>query len=219
MRFLTWSALGACFSVADVVSLRRIECNSSNKIFICGPKGGTEQMAIAWEGAVLSHERASIADQASSDSKTQALHRIAEVREQQGVSLPVLARKMGIDARELERQEQPDTNLTLRELYCWQKALEVPIQHLLCDEEDGLSETTQTRASLVKLMKTVVALTEVSSAPRVVRLTTMLREQMIEIMPELAEIGGWPNYGSRRPPDQLGRIGENPIDVSSLNID
>ncbi|MCU0713362.1 MAG: hypothetical protein MUC43_14980, partial [Pirellula sp.] len=81
------------------------------------------------------------------------------------------------------------------------------------------SETTQTRAALVKLMKTVVALTEVSTAPRVVRLTTMLREQMIEMMPELAEIGGWPNYGSRRPTDSLGRIGENPIDVSSLNID
>ncbi len=57
-------------------------------------------------------------------------------------------------------------------------------------------------------MKTVVALTEVATSPRVVRLTTMLREQMIDMMPELAEIGGWPNYGSRRPTDQLGRIGE-----------
>ena len=53
---------------------------------------------------------------------------------------------------------------------------------------------------------------------RVVRLTTMLREQMIEVMPELAEIGRWPNYGSRRTTDQLGRIGVNPIDVSGLNI-
>jgi hypothetical protein len=47
----------------------------------------------------------------------------------------------------------------------------------------------------------------------------MLREQLIELMPELAEIGGWPNYGSRRPPDQQGRIGENPIDMHVLGLD
>ena len=72
---------------------------------------------------------------------------------------------------------------------------------------------------MVKVMKTVVAITEVAASHRVARLSTMLREQMIELMPELAEIGGWPNFGSRRPPDQIGRIGENPIDVQSLQID
>lgn len=176
-------------------------------------------MAIVLEDTILSQGRVSIANQGDDTSATRALHRIAEVREQQGLSLQSLSRRMGVDVRELKQQEQSESNLTLRELYCWQKALDVPIQHLLCEEEDGLSEATQTRAALVKLMKTVVALTEVATAPRVVRLTTMLREQMIEMMPELAEIGGWPNYGSRRPTDQLGRIGENPIDVSGLNID
>ncbi|MFN7843827.1 MAG: helix-turn-helix domain-containing protein [Pirellula sp.] len=176
-------------------------------------------MSIVLEDTILSQERVSIANQGDNVSATRALHRIAEVREQQGLSLQSLSRRMGLDVRELKQQEQSDSNLTLRELYCWQKALDVPVQHLLCEEEDGLSETTQTRAALVKLMKTVVALTEVATAPRVVRLTTMLREQMIDMMPELAEIGGWPNYGSRRPTDQLGRIGENPIDVSSLNIE
>ena len=47
----------------------------------------------------------------------------------------------------------------------------------------------------------------------------MLREQLVELMPELAEIGGWPNFGSRRPSDQQGRIGENPIDVQNLRLD
>ena len=72
---------------------------------------------------------------------------------------------------------------------------------------------------MIKVMKTVVALTEVASSPRVSRLTTMLREQLIEIMPELAEIGGWPNFGSRREPDQLGRIGENPIILDDLRLE
>ena len=138
------------------------------------------------------------------------LHRIAEVRAQQGVSLRAISRRSGVDVNELKRQELPDSNLTLIDLIRWAKALEVPIER---------SDPVQSRAALVKVMKTVVALTEVAASPRVARLTTMLREQMIELMPELAEIGGWPNFGSRRPPDQQGRIGENPIDVQSLRLE
>lgn len=147
------------------------------------------------------------------------LHRIAEVRAQQGVSLRAISRRSGVDIHELKRQELPDSNLTLIDLMRWAKALEVPIENLMVDNDSELSDPVQSRAALVKVMKTVVALTEVAASPRVARLTTMLREQMIELMPELAEIGGWPNFGSRRPPDQQGRIGENPIDVQSLRLE
>ena len=147
------------------------------------------------------------------------LHRIAEVRAQQGVSLRAISRRSGVDVHELKRQELPDSNLTLIDLIRWAKALEVPIENLMVDNDSELSDPVQSRAALVKVMKTVVALTEVAASPRVARLTTMLREQMIELMPELAEIGGWPNFGSRRPPDQQGRIGENPIDVQSLRLE
>jgi transcriptional regulator with XRE-family HTH domain len=148
-----------------------------------------------------------------------ALHRIAEVRAQQGVSLRAISRRSGVDIHELRRQELPDSNLTLIDLIRWAKALEVPVENLIVDNDSELSDPVQSRAALVKVMKTVVALTEVAASPRVARLTTMLREQMIELMPELAEIGGWPNFGSRRPPDQQGRIGENPIDVQSLRLE
>jgi transcriptional regulator with XRE-family HTH domain len=147
------------------------------------------------------------------------LHRIAEVRAQQGVSLRAISRRSGVDVQELKQQELPDSNLTLVDLIRWAKALEVPVENLIVDNDCELSDPVQSRAALVKVMKTVVALTEVAASPRVARLTTMLREQMIELMPELAEIGGWPNFGSRRPPDQQGRIGENPIDVQSLRIE
>jgi len=147
------------------------------------------------------------------------LHRIAEVRAQQGISLKAISRRSGVDVQELKQQELPDSNLTLVDLIRWAKALEVPIENLIVDHDSELSDPVQSRAALVKVMKTVVALTEVAASPRVVRLTTMLREQMIELMPELAEIGGWPNFGSRRPPDQQGRIGENPIDVKSLRLE
>ena len=146
-------------------------------------------------------------------------HRIAEVRSQQGLSLRAIARRTGVDVRDLKLQEQSNSNLTLAELYRWQEALEVPIENLLVDHDESLSDPIRTRAAMVKVMKTVVALTEVASSPRVSRLATMLREQLVELMPELTEIGGWPNYGTRRPADQQGRAGDNPIDVRNLRLD
>lgn len=147
------------------------------------------------------------------------LHRIAEVRAQQGLSLRSISRRIGVDVRELKQQEQPNCNLTLEQLYQWQEALEVPVENLLVDRDQDLSESVQTRAALIKVMKTVVALREVATSTRVVRMTEMLKEQLLEMMPELADVGGWPNYGSRRPLDQLGRIASNPIPVQSLSID
>jgi hypothetical protein len=104
-------------------------------------------------------------------------------------------------------------------LYRWQAALEVPVANLLVDRDQELSEAVQSRAALVKVMKTVVALQEVATSPRVARLTEMLREQLIEMMPELADVGGWPTFGSRRPPDQVGRIAANPIRIENLSTE
>jgi transcriptional regulator with XRE-family HTH domain len=183
-------------------------------------KGGNAQMATVADGSFPVQGDVPLARPANQVTPPPtSLHRIAEVREQQGLSLRAVSRRTGVEVRYLKQQELPESDLTLSELYRWQEALEVPIQLLLCDQDNSLTEATQMRASLVKIMKTVMALTEVASSPRVVRLTTMLREQLIEMMPELAEIGGWPNYGSRRPSDQLGRIAENPIDVTSLSIE
>lgn len=157
--------------------------------------------------------------EANNECNHGSLHRIAEVRNQQGMSLRAVSRKTGVDVKDLKRQELSNSDLTLSELYRWQKALDVPIENLLVDNDDDLSVPIQSRAAMVKVMKTVVALSEVATSCRVQRLASMLREQLVELMPELAEIGGWPNYGTRRPPDQQGRIGENPIEVRHLRLD
>lgn len=151
--------------------------------------------------------------------KGMPLHRIADVRQQQGVSLRTVSRRTGIDVSVLKQQELPSCDMKLSDLYLWQQMLDVPIQNLLQDHDDELSDETQTRASMVKLMKTVVALSEVSSSPRVARLVMMLREQLVGMMPELETIGGWPSYGTRRSADQVGKIAENPIDLYNLGID
>lgn len=149
----------------------------------------------------------------------QQLHRIAEVRSQQGLSLRAIARRTGIDVRELKQQELETTDLSLRDLHRWADALEVPVSNLLVDRDHDLSSSVRDRAALVKIMKTVVALQEVAASPRVARLSEMLREQLLAMMPELAEVGGWPNYGSRRPQDHVGRIAANPIHIDSLSLE
>ncbi|MBL8873408.1 MAG: hypothetical protein JNK90_26745, partial [Planctomycetaceae bacterium] len=137
-------------------------------------------------------------------------HRIAEVRAEQGVSLRSVSRRTGIEVRILKQQEDPYTNLTIQELQVWQRALDVPLSDLLVDNNNRLSQPVQQRAQLVKIMKTAAAIQEVATNPRVNRLVTMLKEQLEELMPELKEVSAWPNYGQRRAPNQLGKIGEMP---------
>lgn len=147
-------------------------------------------------------------------SPDRPFHRIAEVRAQQGISLRTVSRRTGVDVKELRRQELPTTDLNLSQLALWQQALEVPLIDLLVDDSQTLSRPVKERAKLVRIMKTVVSLLEVAeSQPRIKRLATMLKEQVLDLMPELADVGGWPQCGTRRGADVLGRIVFQPISV------
>jgi hypothetical protein len=142
------------------------------------------------------------------------LHRVAQVRHQQGVSLRTISRRTGVEVKELRRQEDPGTDLLLSTLRMWQSALDVPLIDLLEDESQTLSRPVKERAKLVRIMKTVVSLCEACEGNvRLERLSRMLREQLVELMPELSEIGGWPQCGTRRGADVLGRIVHEPISV------
>ena len=169
--------------------------------------------------ALVTHRKSPGENQQSPTSEKTKYHRIAEVRTEQGVSLRSVSRRTGIEVRILKQQEDPFANLTLQELSVWQLALEVPLADLLVDNTNRLSQPVQQRAQLVKIMKTAAAIEEVSTSPRVSRLVTMLKEQLQEMMPELKEVSPWPNYGQRRAPNQLGKIGEMPIITSNLSLD
>ena len=146
-----------------------------------------------------------------------ALHRVAKVREQQGVSHRTLARRLGIEPRQLREWESESHDLRASQLLAIQAALEVPLIELLEDPQ-SLSRPVEERAKLVKVMKTAVALREVKASPRVERLATMLCDQLIELMPELAEISGWPQFGARRGESAVGRVLRNPIDTSQIIV-
>jgi hypothetical protein len=136
------------------------------------------------------------------------LHRIAEVRRSQGISVRSAARRLRTTMDQVRRQEDPHSDLPLSELYQWQSALEVPIADLLVENESPLSEPILTRARLLRVMKTVRAIKETATTNSIQRFTTMLEQQLLELMPELKEVAPWHSVGRRRSPDELGRTAE-----------
>lgn len=142
------------------------------------------------------------------DDGARPLHRIAEVRREQHVSLRSAARATGIPEHVLRRQEKPDSDLSLSDLLAWQEALQVPLEDLLVEPQRPLSRPVMERARLVRLMKTAAAIRENTDSERVDRLAQTLVEQLIEIMPELAEVSPWHAVGQRRTLDEFGRTAE-----------
>lgn len=134
-----------------------------------------------------------------------AYHRIAEVRRRQGVTLRNVARRLGLSLPVVRRQECADSDLRLSDLQRWQEVLEVPIAELLVEGEGQLSGPVLERSRMVKLMKTAAAIRERTDGTPVGRMVTMLIEQILEIMPELSDVGPWHSVGQRRPLDDLGR--------------
>jgi transcriptional regulator with XRE-family HTH domain len=132
------------------------------------------------------------------------LHRVATVRQQQGVSLRSAARQLGTDVRNLRQQEGETTDLRLSQLLEWQRVLEVPIVDLLIEPGTPLSRPVLERARLVRLMKTVMAIRQQAPSTRVQRLTQTMVDQLVEIMPELAQVGPWHSVGQRRSLEEYG---------------
>ena len=147
------------------------------------------------------------------NSPGQPLNRIQEVRLQQGMSLRTASRHLGLDVRTIRAQEQVTSDLRLSDLYRWQAALEVPVQELLVDSDEPLSRPVMERARMVRLMKTAAALLEDAPNIHARRMAENLIEQLLEIMPELKEVGPWHSVGQRRTLDEVGRIAANPVSV------
>ncbi|MES1213475.1 MAG: hypothetical protein ABUL64_02720 [Singulisphaera sp.] len=147
---------------------------------------------------------------AQSSAKRVALHRIAAVRQQQGISLRGLARQLRTSIRDLEMEEEETSDLRLSRVYWWQSVLEVPIAELLVDTNSPLSAPVLERARLVRIMKTVAAIAEKAESSSIKRLAQTLASQLVEMMPELEGVSPWHNVGQRRTLDELGRIAERP---------
>jgi transcriptional regulator with XRE-family HTH domain len=141
------------------------------------------------------------------------LQRLAMVRRLQGLSRRTVARRMNVEVEELRSQERQTTDLPLSKLYAWQKALDVPVAELLVEAGDSLVSPVLERSQLVRLMKTVLAIRDQTKQESIRRMAQTMHDQLIEMMPELANIGPWHAVGKRRRLTELGvaaqrRLGE-----------
>ena len=135
----------------------------------------------------------------------QPLHRLGEIRQQEGLTRSRVARLLGISVCEVERQEQPSSDMLLSDLYRWQKVLAVPIAELLNEPVGELSRPVQLRAQLLRAMKTVRSIQEKARQASMRRLAEMLVNQLVEVIPEVKDTIAWPAVGPRRRKNDLGQ--------------
>jgi transcriptional regulator with XRE-family HTH domain len=144
------------------------------------------------------------------------LHRLAAVRQQQGVTRRTLARRLNTEANHVKWQEQATSDLLLSALYEWQEVLEVPVAELLVEPGEPLSAPVLKRAQMVRLMKTAVTILERTQQVGIRRMARMLVEQLVEIMPELAGVCPWPIVGQRRTQNELGQAAQRQLSANVL---
>ena len=155
----------------------------------------------------------------SKPKQRRAYHRIREVRIQQGVSLRTAARHMQSDVRTARQEEEETTDLTLSQIYQWQKVLDVPVAELLAESDESLSRPIMERARMVRVMKTAQAILEKAPTAPMKRMAQMLVEQLTEVMPELETVSPWHSVGQRRSLDDLGRIAEQTVSMDNFSGD
>ena len=121
------------------------------------------------------------------------------------MTLRNVARRLNMSLPVVRRQEEVDCDLRLSDLQRWQQVLDVPIAELLVEGDDQFSGPVLERSRMVKLMKTAAAIRERTAGSPAQRLVDMLVDQILEIMPELADVTPWHTVGQRRTRDDLGR--------------
>jgi transcriptional regulator with XRE-family HTH domain len=132
------------------------------------------------------------------------LQRLAMVRRLQGISRRTVARRLNVDVDQVRQQECETADLPLSMLYAWQKALEVPVAELLVEAGDTLVSPILERSRLVRLTKTVLAIREQARQTSIKRIAQTMFDQLVELMPELAQVSPWHAVGKRRRRSELG---------------
>ena len=124
---------------------------------------------------------------------------------------------MDLAIQEVRQQEESSADLRISDLLRWQEVLDVPLADLLVDTEGPLSDPISRRAGMVRVMKTAKAIQEAAQDRSVLRLVTMLIEQLVIMMPELEDVSAWHSVGQRRTQDELGKIVEKTIPENFFN--
>lgn len=137
------------------------------------------------------------------------LHRLYEVRRQEGLSRLVVARRLCLTVAEIKRQELASTDIRLSTFHRWGAALDVPLIELLQEPDIGLSPGTMQRAQMVRVMKSAKYILRQATQAPMKRMAQSLVDQLIEVMPELRDIDPWHQIGRTRRLSEFGRAAEH----------
>jgi len=164
---------------------------------------GNEGRAVGKGAGVDRAGAAPIAPEAleAPGNSTKPLHRLQELRRQQDISIRSLSRRMNVTASEVRMQEDPHFDLRLSALYRWQQALGVPAAELLVEPGDGLSAPIQLRARLLRMMKTIATILDQPQSDRTTHLIANLKNDILEVMPEVEDVDRWHGSSSDRSGD------------------
>lgn len=135
------------------------------------------------------------------EKSAKPLQRLREIRNQQDISIRSLSRRMNVTASEVRMQEDPLFDLRLSALYRWQQALGVPAAELLVEPNDGLSAPIQLRARLLRMMKTIATILDQPQSDRTTHLIANLKNDILEVMPEVEDVDRWHGSSSDRSGD------------------
>ena len=146
-----------------------------------------------------------------------AIHRIREVRQKQGVQLRMVERHLGLTRSDAREIEHPEHDLRVSELVKFAVLLNVPVGELLIDAE--CDEIIKMRGLVLRLCRIANTLLERAPNQDVRILAESIRNQIIEVMPQVDDQHGLLSVGSLRTGDEMGRIAEHPIHLEDWTGD
>lgn len=148
-------------------------------------------------------------DDGSFQDPRSVLHRIGVARQQQGISLRTVARRMQKTVAEVRDQEQGASDLTLSTVYNWCEALNVPVEELLVEPTASFSAPILKRTQLISLMKMALTIGGAAQDPAIRRLAEAMVELLVDIMPELKQIRSTLGSTGMACRGRMGRVAEN----------
>jgi len=112
------------------------------------------------------------------------LHRLGDVRRKLGVSWFELARRMGVTAEEIRRQEEAD-DVSISTLKSWSAALNVQITDLILEPDEWLNEAHLEKPQAERLLRLAFKLRDRSRRRSIQRLAQTFVDQLTEMHPGL----------------------------------
>ena len=175
---------------------------ASSSVFIPAPQGPKEMDNRQTPGQPNTDTSKPPFSQCQEDSLKDAArpgrrHYIAETMQNQGASLSYCARKLGLTQEEVLQQLNPESNLTLKQLFDWSEALDVPLAELL-PFDSSTSDPIRNRALLLRIMKTARQIQRISHNTPMEYAAATLVAQLLELVPDFASIEAWPSVGKSR---------------------